>query len=719
MQLRSRAALLSLLLAQVALAEQYETDIRITTEQDIEELHANGELSDESLETLLDLFRNGVDLSTASREEIYALPGITYEQADAVLVYRTNAGAVQDPADLVAAGILTADNLDQIAPFLVVGEREPVGTGLGGPVRGRVRLLSAYSVGDPLVPPGFLQIRGRGPHDLHGGVVGAFTRRRLSGVTADPDRAGALAARAPRPSFEVPKYFLHWKGDQAKAIAGHFRIGFGQRLTLDNTSRTNPDGFYPDDLIRAPTDLSSFCQQSGGGSVVPCTPEQEALYVTPDFGWSEGFRGLAGRLEHIPLGAATLQLTAFGSFQSKSIFQYDFYDTSRCADPTRSTPVCASPPVNVIDGGGARFVFQTLPALHDELAYGGHAALYLGGVKVGLTGFHAINFWRTGQALPLDFRPSARQPYGGPYGAAGLDFAWPVGIFSLYGEVARSFDREPGGGGGFAALQRTTATFGRQEVELVLRYYDREYANPLSRPISAADEFEGNRARNETGVRAKYTGRFDTFALRSQVDLYALPQEAAVGTAGFTTLDTYVRADYSALGWLKPSLWLYYRNKNLVVNGPGQCFDATFQTDPQGRSIPCNGEQYRVQGRLEFRPFKELSIAAQYQHEWLTDRAYPTALRQDRAAWLIASYRPTPQLGLRLRSKYHADDLFDDGTGSERSLWTYAAVSYRVQKTWAVQVRYDNFAWLDRRRATVARRPSPEHRVRLELEASF
>ena len=60
----------------------------------------------------------GVDLDTASRQELYELPNLTYAQVDSILRYREQHGALGDGQALVRARILTERELLAVAPFL-------------------------------------------------------------------------------------------------------------------------------------------------------------------------------------------------------------------------------------------------------------------------------------------------------------------------------------------------------------------------------------------------------------------------------------------------------------------------------------------------------------------------------------------------------------------------------------------------------------------------
>src|SRR5207247_1219805 len=98
---------------------------------------------------LLDLIRDGVDLNSASRDELYDLPGISYTEVDAIILYRKNKGRIEDPTELVGAGALTNEQLILVAPFIRL---EPPPFRI--PVSGRFRLFGATSTGDFMTPGG-------------------------------------------------------------------------------------------------------------------------------------------------------------------------------------------------------------------------------------------------------------------------------------------------------------------------------------------------------------------------------------------------------------------------------------------------------------------------------------------------------------------------------------------------------------------------------------
>lgn len=717
------AAALTALAALPAHAVQYESEVDIDGEQDLYELQQKGAISDETLETLLELLRQGLDLNTAGRDDLYTLPNVTLAQVDALIKYRETSGWIEDPADLVKAKILTKKELNQVAPFITVTKRP----GLNVPLSGRLRVVAAGSPTDGLAPPYYTQLRVKAPMGLSFGLVTVGTRTRVSGLQWD-ESLNAMTADPPGYGVAVPKFFAQWKSGKTTVVAGTFQVGFGQRLTLDNTTRWTPNGLYVDDtMVSQLRYLSGACRLSGAeGDDPDCAPEQENAYVTPDFRWRDRFRGLAVNVQGVDLGEAKLSATAFASFQTRNLYQYALYNPNACEDPfDDKSSACSAPPVyyRFPDGTTAntRFSYQTLQNLFNELAAGGNAQVqFAPGVKVGMTGYFARPFFNVPN---LDFQEWARYPFGGPFGTLGVDGALALGPVHLFLEGARSFNSIPGQGGGFGVIQRSLLSVQKQEVELSLRYYDAGFVNPYSRAISEPDQLDGQRVRNEAGVRARYLGKPSAdLQVRADVDLWTAPTPVAEGVPSTGNLRASVRGDFTGWALFQPGLWVDYRNKGLAVTrDPGQapCYEASTDTTDDGDAIPCDGQFLRVTQRLHSRVAgKYAQVILQAWEKWVDDPKLAPNMRLDVSAFAQVISQPLDNLRLSVRTRY-LDEGFGDDLMGERSLWSFADVTVLWGKSLETRVRYDNYAWLDQRASTLERRPNPEHRFRLELEGRF
>lgn len=710
------AALASLiLLASVtARAEDYEAIIDIDSEQDLYDLEATGAISDETRETLVELLDQGVDLNSASREELYALPGISYAEADAILEYRKLDGFIEDPRILVEAGAITQEDLQQMAPFLIIAERSA-----RIPISGKVRFQSKYVAPDPLgAPPVLLKARLRLPWDLSVGAALLTTRHRLGQVTWDEAQGGFLAKKASYAPV-LPKAFIQWKSTERMIVLGTYRIGFGERLTLDNTTRKTPDGVYADDTVKSDSDPVTFCRYTNAGEN-PCVEEAFAgVRATPDYGWQDAFRGVAGSIEDLAVGKMKLALHAFGSYQTRSIYQYELFSRLDCDDPR--DPNCKSPPVYEAPEGLRVYRSSTLPNLFDELAGGGNVTLTVDeGTRVGLTGYYATEIFRLSSAQ-LDFQEHSRF-ISGPFGAIGLNGATTFGPLNLFAEGARSLNQVPGGkGGGWAVTQRTVYSQKKQELELSLRYYDRDFLNPYGRPVSAADKFEGQRARNELGARFRYVqSPNEDWRLRSTLDFWVLPSDGKVaGSAGTPNFTALGRADFVGWNFLQAGAWVAYARKGInTCSGELEQFELALDPDAVQalEQDLCDTHYARLTTRVTAAPWgRNLTFGVIPSMK----RVFDGAGRTDAHVWLEVAARPTEQLKVRARTRYQDFTLFADDEGSERTSWSWAEVTWSPTRLFLGRVRYDAFVYLDQRESTLARKPNPEHRFRLEVETKF
>lgn len=703
----------ALLIARPVQAEQYDVFIDIETEEDLYELFTSGQIDENTFNILVSIYQRGVDINEATREELYALPNLTLTEVDQIIAYREEAGWISDPANLAINGIISEQQLLSIAPFLRLRDRNLSAYAVDGMVRAQTR----WSAEDDRIPPMALQARIATYKHLRVGVAATLTRDRLGDVIYDPNR-DALSAAAPGAQLHVPKAYLFWSTDDWDAIAGTYRIGFGQRLTFDNTDQSFPNGIYPDDEITRSTDLVRECKESRGElQVAPCDTD---VYVTPDFRWSDRLLGVAVGLKRIPAGPGILQTYGFFSMQPKGIYQYELYDPAQCADPRDdSDPACSAPLVYRRQDDPlaptSRYSFSTLPDMYQEMVVGGNVTFHASPrVHFGMTGYTADVSWLT-DGLELDFQEWSRAPFGGRFGALGFDLAWggPAWL-DIFAELTHTFDQmDDGGSGGVGALTRAVITWGKNELETSLRYYDERFANPFARPISAADELDGLRARDEVGGRVRYTARPNKRTnLRANVDLWNTPSQDQLKVLA------YLRGDLDLDRRTRIGMWTQYQDKGLNTESSNPCFEISVEDDERGEPIPCSGQkwQWAVRGRVE--PQKTWFASAQLQLSALDDARYTDKLRYDTSAFGSVTVKPAAALRIHGRVRYLFEDVSDNNV-LEQSVWAYLDLTYKLPNKYKVRVRYDFLQRLDDRASTLDRRPNPESWLWLEVESRF
>jgi hypothetical protein len=712
-----------------ARAAEFEIFIDANDEDDLYELYATDQISEGTYLALIDVLRRGTDLSTATRDDLYALPNLTYADVDRILDYRKEAGAIRDPAALVSAGVLSRRKLAAIAPFIVIGEALQ-----RRPVNGYARYQSVWTVGDKRPPAMMLQARLNALRYLTVGFTGRLTRDRIGRVAWDPNRE-ALSAAGPKPRVDLPKAYIQWDTPEYGVIAGSYRIGFGQRLTFDNSGRYTPNGFYLDDAMYYRVRPSSPCRATTGELEEP--PCDDTFQAAPDHKIRYGLLGVAAGAKHIKLPVGWLQIYGFFSYQPRSIYQYQIYDPGRCNDPTvDDDDACSAPDVyqrsNPLLAASNELSFTTLPDLF-ALALGGGNFTYFHDrrTRVGVTGYGAAPRWLV-KGADVDFQEWSPFPYGGAFGAVGLDMSWGHRWADLFAEVSRSFDSQPGAGGGYAGLVRHTATFDNHEVEVSARFYDQNYENPFARPIAAVDQNEGLRASDEAGGRVRYNAflakRVD---LRTFFDVWTDLEQTR------PQVRTYARADVDATKWFRPGLRVEVQDRDVRTRSFGECYytfqsssvDAADENDAPTPDDPtddqdadeqelCTGERYAIMARARFQPAKQVWFALQYMHEFIDDTNYPADFRQDATAVFTLATRPIEPLTIRFRMRYRSDDIRADDR-LEEVLWGYVDISYRIRRWLTPRIRYDVYGWLDQRESTALRHPNPVHWLWFELESRF
>jgi hypothetical protein len=710
---RRALAALVILVPALAHAVEYEIEIDITDEDDLYELWNSEQISEDTFNALLDLLRRGVDLNEADEQELYALPGLTLKDVEAIVSFRAASGKIADPRALVTAGVISDDKLERIAPFLLM---RPVGGGLEA--AGRFTGRTLWTSEDSNFPATALEARVLTLGNLTVGVDALITRHRLGDVVWDPSR-DALSAQAPDTRAQAAKIFAEWRTPKLQVVAGNYRAGFGQRLVFDNTPLVTPNGFYTDEILYRVTDLIRGCVNSQGElPVSPCS-DLNQTYVSTDFRYRDSLLGVAAAARQLDAGDGWLQIAAFLSREVHAIYQYEIYDRDMCADPTQNNdPSCGAPAVYKTQDDplapAPRYVFQTLPAMWAEPLAGGNVTYFVNRrTHVGVTGYGAKPEWLV-SGTNLDFQEWSRFPYGGAYGTAGADAAWGAGNLDEGLEVARSFDGTPTGGG-LGAISRTTVTWPKNELELALRYYDQNFANPYSGAIAEPDRVDGQNARDEAGARLRFAGWIaPRVALHTLADFWVAP------SSGIPKIRIEARSDYHFGAGAFAGAYVRWQDKNLKSGGYGSCYSDQTSTllDANGVPLPCDGQKIDLGLIGRFELARRVYLTGQFQLRYVDDVNYTTGFRNDITAWVMFDWWLSNEVRFYARAKY-LNEAIDDNTYLEQSLWSYAQLTYRAPRDLMVRLRYDNRWYLDDRKSTMERSPNPENWLRLEVEAKF
>lgn len=666
-----------------AWAIPYEVFIEIETEEDLYDLLVTGQISDASFDALLLLFQTRVTLNDASREQLYLLPNLRYSEVDRILAFREETGFIQSLEQLVVAGALEQRIARSLAEFVALPPAPGLKPQSSGFIRAEGRWSGRY---DRLPPAAALQARFGALGKLDVGLVAILTRNRLRRVRWDPAREG-LSVKPESARLELPKAYFAWQAKRWKLVVGTYRIGFGQRLTFDVTDQATPNGPFGDYEVRRAYDLTLRCKRAAGERLASPCPRNRIARVTPDFGWTNRLAGVALGSKSLSVGPGWFRMFLWGSVQPHRVRSVKLVAGRRCPDPRQDDQPGCRPPSVFVRGRDPRTAsptatYATLPAVALEGLAGLHLAYFWEPrVSLGVSGYGAATRWRL-DGVALDYQETARKPSGGPFGAVGVHASFGFRRQDFFAELTRSIDRQPGGGGGFAAIVRSVTNVDAGELDISIRYYDPRFSNPYARPIASADQLDGLAARDEAGIRIRgawHVGsRLDVrFLLDGWRQLVA---RAAAAARLFARIDTKFGA---RVRW---SWWIDHRTA---------------------------GVRTLVATKLAFSSRRGTSVSAQLQSRWLRGSPTGKPLQQDLAAVLTFMARPGDMFRIRLRGRYDFEHVRNNQRFPQ-TLWIYLETTLMLRQRSTLRVRYDFRIFLDERESTKVRAPNPEHWLALE-----
>lgn len=608
-------------LARAASAVEYDVEVLVDMPEDVYALVETGDIDADAAELFYALLERPLELNRADRDLLYDLPGVSLQLADAIVAARAGRGGFTRADDLLAVPGMTAEIFAQVRPFVrVAGVAEEGGAGLPYGVAGRAEVGSIarkafigpwdgagrteagidWTGHSALGPQSYMRLAATGATYYGAGVLLTHrSRTAVSDWTIDGGGAPVLLSPGRAYAFDLERAYAFANYERFAALLGSYNVGFGERLTFNTTTQRTPSGWRESDGVRGDNEDGRW------------EPER-AL-----FGGVVSAHGL-------PLGAAWLDVTVFGSYQDLDAYQYDFgvYDAQGDYDAAAVEPDARW---DGVDERGDTWTFLTIrDAIHEELA-GGNATLSVGeAVQVGVTGYVGRFSLKGGE--PWALAPSARYPRGGEAGAVGVHARWDLGQLELRGEFARTRS-----GGNGLLLRGIAQPHPMLELTLSLRSYGPDFDNPRANPEAARDEAYGFAARNERGVRLDAVLRpIAGLRLVSFVDLWENPyadvdpRDDVIGWerrgAPIRDLVLRQRAVLSLTAQEDVSLHGQYADKNLARGGPDESYSDSDSACITGDEPDCgSGSQWQARVSVTTTRLPRARLTALLQQTWQDD----------------------------------------------------------------------------------------------------
>lgn len=636
----------------------YGARVVVRSEADIMDFDGNEDMTEEERTQLLELYNDPLDLNKASREDLYLLPDVTWEMADAILERRKSRPF---ETEREVRSIVGRTIYQEIKPFVFV---VPPRKGPPPKYRGSVTAKVYEQMKDETTPMVVVRTRHQYGKTYDGGLILAEEQGPY-GFTYEDE---GFTVEGERPNVKLERAFFKTNQGAWSAIAGNYMAGFGLGLTFDITDRSRPDGFYHD--LAVTEDTESYDSYS-----VP-----KRLF------------GVAGQAARIPVGDQWLRFTGFASMA-----RHDLY----CADLSRTDNEsfgCTADNDDTVD-------YVTFPNLYREDLFGMNASFYWADHShVGFTAWggrtdQETDFLFTGVSIPnRDF-----------YGAGGVDVELNLNQVDVLAETAITDS------GGVGARVETVSDVGNAtEITAALRYYGANFDNPHSRGQAQPDEYslrddddeyegevEGSdRDRDEIGPQvAVVTAPAEWTTLRFKADLWNVPSQGVTNAYGET------RAHFEPNEWLGVDLQGYIKDKDLKQGGREQSYES-YGDDPAA------GQAMSMGGGLRFDPKETFTFQTAYKERY-ADGSDDAAYDRTWYTWAKVIWDATPWVTLSVRAKYYNETPGDDSGERYRDGWVN--VRGKLPQRITLDGRYQYTEYFD----TEEKDPNPEHKVRVSFDWRF
>ena len=547
------------LLASPAHARHYSTDVDVLDEEELRQLYYDGLLDDEEFEVLLGLLDTPVDINTSGRQDLYQLPGVTDAVASAIVDERV-ANGVYAFLDDIATRVAEVDGalLDLIRPFVVL--RLPQGS--SPPVRGNFDfgLYKSFEATRPIEDDhsgkahsarqlgydNWPAMMFSGGAELFGwldvGLAGTV-QEGMSGIAYEPASQDLFGTWG-TPVFRPHNGFIRVQRPKGEVLLGTYHVHFGHGLVLSTLSGRDRHGIY--------------VRRTGiGGS--------------DSIREHNGLIGVTARAPSVPVGRATLDLTAVGSIRDYDQF-VGFVGIADGQDLDPADPETAAPGPRIwVDG--QRTAYMTMPRVFRVGMAGGNVALRFNRrTALGLTGYGAFLDKAVIEGVEDQNTLMLRQrwPNDPGFGAIGLHGSFGVWLFDLSAEYGL-FLTDGVAANAFYFVAEVEPAWG--EFVVSLRHYDEGYGNPFNRGEANSDTLAGNRARNEQGIRFQATvAPSKRIEVRARVDLS--------NNIRYDVQDLNVRGRVRGepLKWLQLGANVSFTNQNLEINGRQHTYGSSLRS---------------------------------------------------------------------------------------------------------------------------------------------
>lgn len=736
------ACVLGLVLcAGVARGYDYRVPIEVDSEDDVYELLSAGDISTTESEQLIAMLHDPLDLNSASRDDLYNLPGISYVIADRIIERRDDKPFTRIRQLLDVDGV-TEEVFDEGRPFMrIVPPRTAKVPKKDWKVRQRIKvqavdrikdeklrggnpLSTPWSQADDDFPETYTLLEARIPEKGYSIGAAVLTQNSVAAPVyvnkaALTDYAGyksdwrsatpkSIVSNGPylwtdglayQPSW--PKVYAMIERNRWKLLAGSYNVGFGQRVVFDTTGLSTPHGFRPD-------------LYAGVGDKGVTFPASKSMF------------GVVGTLRGFDLGGVKVEATPFFSWWRHDL--YFQHVAQRDVNNDKHSYTLLTDPTEDNFGQYYRslyYQYPTLPRAYDELIGGGNVTLHLSPrFHAGVTGY-ARQVWFRLDDPDATFVDHVSQPDRELLYVVGGDVKWGLGKAGPFDKVTLFAEGAVMDNGAFAVFARSVMEVGKEwSIEPSYRFYSKDYDNPHSRMPSQDEFFDGNRDRAEHGGRLSVRYRpLDWLQIRLDQDAWQVvvhewtpkEEEEGVYTASGPSLDpirldSYLSVDVRPVQKLRIGGYVNRVDKDADASGRDESYsnydgngDMQVNTleggtdSGTGKKITGRGEKWKFGGYVATKFIPHTNAKAMYNRSFADVQKNSDRFGSEHYGALELTTRPlgflgkqqAPLLTLKGRFKYFegqmvGEDLQED---DERFWMAYVQAGTVVKKRYMLTLR--------------------------------
>jgi len=217
------------------------SDFRVESFEEVEQLQAEGLVSDEVAWRIIEMLNHPINLNRAGVRELSQIPGLSESEATLIVAQRKRLGRFNSWSEVRQIPELTVDQFDLLRAFTQISAQQV-----------KAQIVSTFSQTANDERPHKTTVRSRLQLQQHVALGLLIQHDDASRYRLESGADSAsIDILADPPKWRVPKIYLLFQPNRiiSQLVVGHFTAGFGSGLVFNDARRFRPRGLYLDQTI--------------------------------------------------------------------------------------------------------------------------------------------------------------------------------------------------------------------------------------------------------------------------------------------------------------------------------------------------------------------------------------------------------------------------------------------------------------------------------------